>query len=614
MPTASTRFRLALVLTTIALGAVAWPPGAAGGSRRAGTEDRLDERPPAKAALHARLPDVEELIVRFRPGATAASRSSAHAAAGGRVVARAPGRGLVLVRPAPGVDPIAVLRRYEADGAVATVEPNLPRPLLETVPTDPLFAELWGMRNTGQAHGVADPPPSTAAGAVDADIDAGEAWDVTMGSATTVVAVVDTGADLSHPDLAPSLWQNPGEVAGNGIDDDGNGFADDVVGWDFADGDANPQDTNGHGSHVSGTIAAPANDDLGVAGVCPGCRIMVLRFDLDLFSELAAIDYAIANGASVLNGSFGGPGFSLLERRAFERAEDAGILSVVAAGNDAANQDMLLAQNNRIVAPVYPAAFDLPGIVTVAASNHLDEYGYGTGCFARTGNLARCAFSNVGHDAVDLAAPGVDVLSTVPGGAHLSLNGTSMAAPHVAGVAGLVRSLHPTYSVLQLRNALLNSVDHPPTLEAGLTRTGGRLNAAAALAASTETLLPTSVGNIATAVRIGTAHSGSLSDPGNVNDVFRRNLRRGLRYEIALDVPPGRDFDLFVWKPGTVEIFQLDARCLTGGRCRTLAGLSGLGTGKDEVVELKATKAGPYYIQVAAYFSSGSYRLTVRRA
>jgi subtilisin family serine protease len=609
MSAAPSRAAVAFAAAMLVLAAFAWP------SEPAGASSASRSRSPAFAkGIHgATSPDVDELIVRFRRGASPASRAAVHAAAGARVVDRIPGRALVLVRPDPGTDPLAAMRRYVADDAVATVEPNLPRPLLETVPTDPFFGELWGLRNTGQEHAVADPPPATAAGSADADIDASDAWDVTTGSHGTVVAVLDTGVDLSHPDLAPSLWQNPGEIAGNGVDDDGNGFADDVVGWDFADGDANPQDVDGHGSHVAGTIAAASGDDVGVSGICPSCRIMVLRFDLDVFSLIAAIEYAIDNGAEVVNGSFGGPGFSNQERKAFQRAGDAGVLSVIAAGNDAANQDLFLVADGAVVAPTYPGAFDLPGIVTVAASNHLDEYGHDTGCFARTGNVDRCAFTSFGHDAVDLAAPGVDVLSTVPGGWAV-FNGTSMAAPHVAGVAGLVRSLHPDYSVLQLRNAILNSVDTPPSLTADLTRTDGRLNAAAALSASTATNHAPSAGNIATATPMRGSRSGSVSYPGNVNDVYRANLRRGVRYEVTLEVPPGRDFDVFVWKPGTLEILQLDARCLSGGACRTLAGVGGLGRNRDELVEFRAGRTGTYYLQVAAFFSSGPYRLAVRRA
>jgi subtilisin family serine protease len=609
MSTTRTRVAVAIAAAALMLGASAWPPGQAGASSPSRS------RPPAFGkGLHAAIPpDVDELIVRFRPGASATSRATAHAVAGARVVDRIPDRGLVLVRVRAGVDPLAAMRRYAADDAVATVEPNLPRPLLETVPDDPFFGELWGLRNTGQEHAVTDSPPSTAAGEADADIDATDAWDVTTGNPGAVVAVLDTGVDLSHPDLAPSLWQNPGETAGNGLDDDGNGFVDDVVGWDFADDDANPQDTDGHGSHVAGTIAAASSDGVGVAGVCPGCRIMVLRFDLDVFSLIAAIDYAVENGADVLNGSFGGPAFSMQERKAFQRAEAGGILSVLSAGNSNANQDMFYAPGGEILAPQYPAAFDLPGIVSVAASNHVDEYGYETGCFAQTGDRERCAFTNFGHDAVDLAAPGVDIVSTVPGG-YAVFNGTSMAAPHVAGVAGLVRSLHPDYSVLEVRNAILNSVDQPSSLAGGLTRTDGRLNAAAALSASTATLHAPSVGNIATATRMRRSRSGSVSYPDNVNDVYRVNLRRGVRYAVTLEVPPGQDFDLFVWKPGTLEIFQLDARCLSTGACRTLAGVGGLGRNRDELVEFRATRTGTYYLQVSAYFSSGSYRLAVRRA
>ncbi len=603
--------KLAVVTMTVLLaGAVVASPVDAGspGERSLGTSARLGD----KGTFGLANVQSRELIVRFRNGVGSESRARLHAAVGAHALDRIPDRGLVLVRLRPGADPVAAMRRYGAAEGVVRVEPNLPRPMLETVPTDPFFGELWGLRNTGQAHALADPPPPTAAGSADADIDASDAWDTTTGSPTTVVAVLDTGADLTHPDLAPSLWQNPGEIPGNGIDDEGNGFIDDVNGWDFADDDAVPQDVEGHGSHVSGTIAAAMNDGVGVAGICPGCRIMVLRFGFDLFTEVAAIDYAIANGAQILNGSFGGAGFSNFERKAFVRAEDAGILSVIAAGNDAANQDMFLGNGTNVFAPTYPNAFDLVGIVSVAASNHADEYGAFTGCMIDTGNLGMCAFSNFGHDSVDLAAPGVDILSTVPGG-YAVFDGTSMAAPHVAGVAGLVKSLHPDYTPLELRNALMNSVDHPATLKGGFTRTDGRLNAAAALNASTATSHPTSLGNIATASKIRNSKSGSLSYPSNVNDVFKKNLQKGDRYEVLLEVPGKKDFDLWVWTPGTLEIYQLDVNCLQGGACKTLQDVSLGGPGKDEVLEFKAKKTGTYYFQVASFFSSGSYELHVAR-
>lgn len=569
--------------------------------------------PLGEKGLYAALaPAVDELIVGFRADAGERARARTHLAVGARVLDRVRGERLVLVRLAAGADPAAAMRRYQASGLVARVEPNLPRVPLETVPTDPLFDELWGMRNTAQLHSIADPPPPAVSGSADSDIDASDAWDVTTGAASTVIAVLDSGADLSHPDLAPSLWQNPGEIPGNGIDDDGNGFVDDVNGWDFVQDDNLPQDEDDHGSHVSGIAGAAMNNDFGVVGVCPGCRIMVLRFDLDVFSEIEAIDYAIENGAQVLNGSFGGSGFSLFERRAFQRAENAGILSVIAAGNDAANQDMFLVIDGIVVAPTYPNAYDLVGIVSVAASNDRDEYGYFTGCLIDTGNLDRCAFSNFGHDSVDLAAPGVDILSTVPGGFAV-FDGTSMAAPHVSGVAGLVRSLHPEYSVLQLRNALLNSVDEPASLGGGFTRTDGRLNAAAALNASTATTQPKSVGNIANATSIRGSRSGSLSFPSNVNDVYKRRLQRGEQYAVLLEVPAGKDFDLFVWKPGTLQIFQLDVDCLSGSRCRNLQGASLRGNGKDELIVFRAKRTGTYFLQVSSFFSSGSYNLEISR-
>ena len=176
-----------------------------------------------------------------------------------------------------------------------------------------------------------------------------------------------------------------------------------------------------------------------------------------------------------------------------------------------------------------------------------------------------------------------------------------------------MKSLHPDYTALQLRNALMNSVDQPASLFPGFTATDGRLNAAAALNASTGTIHPTSVGNIATATPIRTSKSGSLSYPSNVNDVFRKNLQKGDRYEAVLEVPSSKDFDLWVWTPGTLEIYQLDADCLGGGFCKNLQAVSAGGRGKDEVVQFKARKTGTYYFQVASFFSSGSYLLHVVR-
>ncbi|HEX6332286.1 MAG TPA: S8 family peptidase [Actinomycetota bacterium] len=597
--------KLIALAAVLALGSVA-PASAGTAPETARTREPVSVtlRPPAeKPSMAQRVALGRELIVRFRSGAADRDRAAAHLAAGALVVDRVAGRGLTLVRVPEGVEPAVAMRAYRRSEAVAFVEPNVERPLLETVPNDPLFPELWGLRNTGQAHGLTDPPPPTFPGLSDADIDAGDAWDATTGSSATVVAVIDTGIDLSHPDLAPNLWVNADEIPANGIDDDANGYVDDVNGWDFIDDDAVPQDTDAHGSHVSGTIAAAMNNTIGVAGVCPGCRIMPLRFDLDVFTELRAIDYAIANGAHIINASFGGDVFSKAERNAIGRANDAGILFVAAAGNEFADLDIWIPG----LSPSFPAAYDLPGIVSVGASNDYDEIGYFSGCALAGNDFFDCVFSNFGHDAVDLFAPGVDILSTVPGSAYAYFNGTSMASPHVAGVAGLVKSLHPDYTPLQLRNALLNSVDTAENLTLladGLTLTDGRVNAAAALNASTATTYPVSSGNIQTAQTLRSRANGRVSFPGNVNDVFKKRLRKGARYAVFLDVPRRTDLDLFVWKPGTFQIFQ---------GLRQLAGVSGDGAGRDELVVFKARKAGIYYFHVEAFFDTGRYTLEVAR-
>jgi subtilisin family serine protease len=247
---------------------------------------------------------------------------------------------------------------------------------------------------------------------------------------------------------------------------------------------------------------------------------------------------------------------------------------------------------------LFPASFDLPGIVSVAASNDHDEYGFATGCYIATRSDA-CSFTSFGHDSVDVAAPGVDIISTTPGASYATEDGTSFSAPMVAGVAGLVKSLHPTLSPLQLRNAVLNSVNRPASLAGGWTATSGRVNAASALVAPTGTTVPLSSGNVLTAKVTRGRSNGSLSYPKNVNDVYKARLRGGINYGVLLDVPAGRDFDLYVWKPGTVQIWQFEPSCNGRGGCQWLL-----------VSSARAKGTGTYYFQVTSYFSSGKYRLS----
>ena len=324
-----------------------------------------------------------------------------------------------------------------------------------TVPNDPSFPNMWGLDNTGQSGGTPD-----------ADIDAPEAWDVSTG-AGVVVGVIDTGVDYNHPDLINQMWINTGEIAGNAIDDDGNGFVDDVYGYDFANEDGDPWDDDGHGTHVAGTIAAQGNNNTGVVGVAYNAEIMALKF-LDAngsgstFDAIRAVEYATLMGADLTNNSWGGGGFSQGLYDAIELAGQAGQLFIAAAGNGGADQ---IGDNNDLT-PHYPSNYDLDNIISVAATDRND-------------NLT--SFSNYGATSVDLAAPGASILNTLPGNSYGYFNGTSMATPHVAGVAALIMASEPNLTYDQVKARILDSVDPIAGLN-GITVTGGRLNAADSLA------------------------------------------------------------------------------------------------------------------------------------
>ncbi|MFC2158198.1 S8 family serine peptidase [Acidobacteriota bacterium] len=323
---------------------------------------------------------------------------------------------------------------------------------LSKLPNDSRFGSLWGLHNLGQSGGT-----------IDADIDAPEAWNVTTGSRSVVVAVIDSGVDYNHADLNPNMWVNPGEIPGNGVDDDGNGFVDDVNGINAIDNDGYPMDVinDPHGTHVAGTIGAAGNNGLGIVGVNWTCSIMALKFIGDdgggsLSDEVQCIDYAINHGAHVINGSYGDNGTSNIERRAIERAGAAGILCAFAAGNDGEDSDSQ---------PQYPAAYDLDNIIAVADSTHNDRLSYS---------------SNYGRTTVDVAAPGSSILSTIPNNAYDTYDGTSMASPHVAGLAALIRATDNSLTYKDLKDRILDSVDKIPSM-AGKLVSGGRINAARAL-------------------------------------------------------------------------------------------------------------------------------------
>lgn len=314
---------------------------------------------------------------------------------------------------------------------------------------DPMFPDQWALENTGQTGGT-----------VDADIDADAAWGFTRGDPSVVIAIIDTGVDLDHPDLAGRLWVNPGEIPGNGIDDDQNGYIDDVNGWDFSASDDSPNDEYGHGTAVAGMAAASLNG-VGTVGIAPQTTIMPLRAcspGCPISTLVAAVAYARNNGADIINLSLGGSG-PYFDPLRDELTAGPDVLVTAAAGNSAANSDPN---------PFFPAGFDLPNILSVASTDDFDQLS---------------DFSNYGPVTVDLAAPGDNVLTTSIGG-WANASGTSFSAPLVAGVAGLVLSIRPGRPPEEVIDLILAGVDSLPSLT-GKTKTGGRLNAGATVFAAT---------------------------------------------------------------------------------------------------------------------------------
>lgn len=338
---------------------------------------------------------------------------------------------MVLVQRDP-KEPVAeAVKALENSQFVAIAEPNYIYKAVKT-PNDPEYGRLWGLSNGGALDAAGT------RGLRGVDIGAERAWDITTGSRGTVVAIIDTGIDFKIPDLANNAWTNQAEANGQpGVDDDGNGYIDDIHGFNFVNNTGDATDDYGHGSHCAGTIGAQGNDGQGVAGVNWNVSLMSVKF-LDaagggtLANAVKAIDYARKNGAKILSNSWGGGGASEIVKIAIDDTEKAGLLFVAAAGNDGSDNDRF---------PTYPASFDSANIVSVAALDNRGELAY---------------FSNFGRTSVDIAAPGVNVLSTTPTGLEV-YSGTSMATPHVSGVAALLLSQHPDWDYRKLKERLLDS-------------------------------------------------------------------------------------------------------------------------------------------------------------
>ena len=363
-----------------------------------------------------------------------------------------------------------VLEFLNVDKRVEYAEPNYPA-TLHSLPNDRYMSVLWGLNNVGQKGTGTRYDSATLQGVPGADIDIERAWEVTRGSPEVIVAVFDTGIDYTHPDLVSNVWRNEGEIAGNDIDDDRNGYIDDLIGWNYCWNDNDVRDDDQHGTHVSGTIAAKAGNDKGIVGVAPNVKIMTLKIlggrwgcPYTNFVEIKrALKYAADNGASVMNHSWGCayPGTDMCQNsrilnEGIRYAKDRGVLFVHSAGNDSLN-------NDKVTSDFWNS--DIDNIISVAATNRQDKL---------------ASFSNYGRKTVDIGAPGVGILSTIPNNRYAAFPGTSMASPHVAGAAALIKSYRPNWGFSQIKNLLKESADPISGLR-GRTVTGGRLNIGKAL-------------------------------------------------------------------------------------------------------------------------------------
>jgi subtilisin family serine protease len=439
--------RRASVLVLAALAVLAWTAAVGPSWARGGP---AADRHVSSARTPKTTPG--RVIVKFHAGSTAASRRPVAAVAGARILHAVPARWLtggasLAVVTSASESTGELMKRLHRDPAVAYVEPDA-TVRLAAIPDDPLWDDLWGMRA----------------------IRAPRAWDSVVGSPDIVVADLDTGVDYAHEDLAANMWHNPGEIPANGIDDDDNGYVDDVYGINATTGSGDPMDEQGHGTHTSGTVAAVGDNGIGVVGVAWNARIMALKFasqDPEGFvsDAVKCIDYILREKAAgvadvrVVNASWNLSDYSGALREAIVALGDAGVVFCAAAGNFSRDND---------ATPTYPANYDCGNIITVAATNQNDELAF---------------FSCFGCSTVDLAAPGVDILSTLPGNQYAAWMGTSMATPCVAGAVALLAAQdRPGDTPERIKGRLMGTV---VDLDLPLA-SGGRLDVADAVLAPTD--------------------------------------------------------------------------------------------------------------------------------
>ncbi len=339
--------------------------------------------------------------------------------------------GLYIIENQTAEGVVDTIESLKDNPAVAYAEPDYILTATDTIPNDPSYSKLYGLTK----------------------ISAPAAWDIYTGSKNVVVGVIDSGIEYTHTDLASNIWVNPGEIANNGIDDDGNGYIDDVHGWNFVDNNNDPLDDNGHGTHVAGTIGAVGNNGVGVVGVTWNTQIAALKF---IDSEgggytsdaILAINYASEMGFDITNNSWGNRSYSQSLKDAIDSYD--GIFTA-AAGNYGTNNDST---------GLYPASYTSSNIIAVAATNSSDS---------------KASYSNYGKTSVDLGAPGDEIYSTYLRNSYETASGTSMAAPYVSGAAALIKSYKPSLTTAQVKSLILSNVDAVTSLKSR-TVTGGRLN------------------------------------------------------------------------------------------------------------------------------------------
>jgi subtilisin family serine protease len=390
-----------------------------------------------------------ELLIKFRDGTASAAARTSHVSTGASILEEFPTIGWQRIKLPAGLSIERAIAKYKRVEGVEYVQPNYYYHLLAT-PNDPQYTNpnMYGLGK----------------------ISAPSAWDLSTGSSAVVVADIDTGMRYTHQDLAPNAWINQAEASGTtGVDDDGNGFVDDINGWDFFFNDSNPiDDAGGHGTHTAGTIGAVGNNNLNVVGVCWNVKIMPIKIyspngtDSTSAMLVNAYNYITmmkTRGVNIraTNNSYGGCGeacgYDQATKDALDAMGNAGIVSAFAAGNSNTNND---------TTPSFPVSYTSPSVIGVASSTSSDS---------------RSSFSSYGVTTVDLAAPGSQILSTyaTSNTATATLSGTSMATPHVTGALALLSAQNPSLSAASLKASLLNNVDVLANWN-GLVKTGGRLN------------------------------------------------------------------------------------------------------------------------------------------